>query len=182
MFAWRSRFEPSGVGAVVDVQRAQPVEPDPCVDLARRARRPPLGSVDVVAGGVEVARVEADAEPRMAVEPLEQRLQLLERAADRAAGAGRVLHQQPRVARRSARGSAPARRHVRSSPTSNPAPRCEPTWKITPSASIAVAASIVAAHRLRSTSRRSRRRAPRGCRGRARGRRRRRSRPRPAAP
>ena len=45
-----------------------------------------------------MARVEADAEPRMAVEPLDQRRELVERAADRGARAGRVLHQQPRVA------------------------------------------------------------------------------------
>ena len=32
---------------------------------------------------------------------------------------------------------------ARSSPASNPAPRCEPEWKTTPSASIAQATSIV---------------------------------------
>ncbi len=52
----------------------------------------------VVARGVQVARVEADPEPRVSVEPVDQRRQLLERAADRAAGAGRVLDQQPRIA------------------------------------------------------------------------------------
>ncbi len=42
MFACRSRFEPSGVGAVVDVQGAQPVEPDRLVDLGdERGRRRP---------------------------------------------------------------------------------------------------------------------------------------------
>src|SRR6266404_403485 len=34
----------------------------------------------------------------MSVQPVEQRLQLLERTADRPAGAGRVLDQKPRVA------------------------------------------------------------------------------------
>ena len=33
---------------------------------------------------------------------------------------------------------------TRSSPASKPAPRCEPTWKMTASASIATAASTVA--------------------------------------
>ena len=37
---------------------------------------------------------------------------------------------------------------TRSSPASKPAPRCEPTWKTTPSASIAHAASIVDAQRV----------------------------------
>ena len=32
-FAWRSRLEPSGVCRVVDVQRAEPVEPDDAVEL-----------------------------------------------------------------------------------------------------------------------------------------------------
>jgi hypothetical protein len=54
---------------------------------------------DVDPGDVEVTRVEADAEPRVPVEPLEQGRQLVERAADRAPGARGVLHQEPRVAR-----------------------------------------------------------------------------------
>ena len=36
----------------------------------------------------------------------------------------------------------PSAATTRSSPASNPAPRCEPTWKMTASASIAFAASI----------------------------------------
>src|SRR5262245_8224232 len=43
-----------------------------------------------------MARVEANAEPRMAGERLVERGQLLEGATDRAARAGRVLHAQPR--------------------------------------------------------------------------------------
>ena len=45
-----------------------------------------------------MARVEADAQPRVAVEPLDKRHELVDRAPDRGAGAGRVLDQQPGVA------------------------------------------------------------------------------------
>ena len=57
--------------AVVDVERAQPVEPDRRVDLGDElVDRGRIG--DVVARGVEVAGVEADPEPRVAVERLER--------------------------------------------------------------------------------------------------------------
>ena len=46
-----------------------------------------------------MARVETDSEAGVAVEPLPEGRELLERAADRAAGARRVLHQQPRLVR-----------------------------------------------------------------------------------
>ena len=83
-------------GGVVDVQRAQPVEADRGVDLVEAGvERGRVGHVD--ARHPEVARVEADAEPRMPVEPLPERRELVDRASDRAAGAGRVLHQQPRL-------------------------------------------------------------------------------------
>ena len=127
---------------VVDVQRAQPVEPDPVVDLGER-RRHGVRIADVDSRDVEVAGVEADAEPRVAVERVDERRELVDRAADRAAGAGRVLEQEPRLlgaAVEHLRG-APARTRFR--PASKPAPRCEPTWKTTPSASIATAASTV---------------------------------------
>ena len=42
-----------------------------------------------------MARVEADAEALVPARGLEQRHELVDRAPDRAAGAGRVLHQQP---------------------------------------------------------------------------------------
>ena len=45
-----------------------------------------------------MTRVEAQPEPRVTVEPVDQRVQLFERAADRVARAGRVLDQEPRVA------------------------------------------------------------------------------------
>src|SRR3954447_21798706 len=77
-------------GAVVHVQRAQAIEPgrraellDELVDLLR------VG--DVVARGVQMARVEAQAEAGMPVEPLEQRVQLCERAPDRGSRPGGVL-------------------------------------------------------------------------------------------
>src|SRR3954463_2844140 len=43
-----------------------------------------------------MARVEADAEAWMTVESFVDRCELVDRTADRAAGAGGVLHQQPR--------------------------------------------------------------------------------------
>ena len=94
--------------AVVDVQRAQPVEADRRVHLGDdRVERGAVGHV--VAGGVQVARVEADAEPLVAVERVDELRELVDRAADRAAGAGRVLDQQPRVALAALRGSSSAR-------------------------------------------------------------------------
>src|SRR5947207_55217 len=75
--------------AVVDVEGTQPVEAQTLVDLVYQlVDRLRVG--DVVAGGEEMARVEAHAEARMAVELLEQYFELVERAADRSAGAGRI--------------------------------------------------------------------------------------------
>jgi hypothetical protein len=77
------------------VERPEPVEPDLCVELSEdRVERLAVG--DVAAGDEEVAGIEADAEPGVAAEPVEDRRQLLDRAADRAARAGGVLHQKPR--------------------------------------------------------------------------------------
>ena len=106
--------------------------------------------------------------------------ELVDRAADRAAGARRVLDQQPRVAVAALRGSL-QRGHDPLSPASSPAPRCEPTWKIDAVRLDRARDVDRRAHRLRPTCRRSRRSARRGCRGRARGRRRRRCPPRPGA-
>ena len=138
------------------------------------SRRAAVG--DVVAGGVQVARVEADAEPRVAV-----RARRRARRARRASGRScrRRRPSSPSGAtcrRRSARGSSGAPRTTRSSPASNPAPRCEPTWKMT-RVGLDRARDVDGRRTSsRPTSRRSRRSARRGCRGRARGRRRRRSR------
>src|SRR5581483_607440 len=52
----------------------------------------------VVTRDEEVARVEAETQPGVAVEALEERVQLVERAPDRPACARGVLHQEPRVA------------------------------------------------------------------------------------
>ena len=90
-----------------------------------------------------MAGVEADPEPGVVVERLVERGELLDRAADRPARAGGVLDQQPRRLGRSARARARARGRRARAPASKPAPWCEPTWKTTPSASIAEAASIV---------------------------------------
>ena len=82
---------------VVDVQRAQAVEADLLVDLVEQAveRR---GIGDVVARRVQVARVEAEAEPGVPPEPVDDHRQLVDRAADRSAGARGVLDQEPRPA------------------------------------------------------------------------------------
>ena len=93
-FAWRSRFGAERRGCVVHVQRPQTVEPDPRPHLLQH-RRHLLRLADVDAGDEEVAGVEADAEALVAVESGDDRRQLLERAADRTAGAGRVLEQEP---------------------------------------------------------------------------------------
>ena len=77
----------------VDVACA--IEADALVDLVEQPVE--LCAVgDVVAGGEQVARVEADAQARMPVERVVQRRQLVQRASDRVAGAGGVLHAEPR--------------------------------------------------------------------------------------
>ena len=119
MFACRSRFEPSGAAESLTCSARRRSSPIDAVDLVeQRVERRRVGDVD--AGDVEVARVEADAEPRVPVEPLVERRELLDRAADRAAGAGRVLHQEPRRRRSRARAPAPSRAATRSSPRSKP--------------------------------------------------------------
>src|SRR5664280_1183850 len=93
-------FVPVAIGAerrlrVVDVQGAQAVEADQALELINE--RVELGSLGhVPARDVEMARVEADAEPLVAVEAFAQSRQLLERAPHRTAAAGGVLHQEPR--------------------------------------------------------------------------------------
>src|SRR5919197_6028888 len=76
------------------MERPQAVEPDCVVDLLQQAVE--LAAVgDVVARGVEMAGVEAEPEPRVVVEAVVDRGELGNGAADRAAGAGGVLHQEP---------------------------------------------------------------------------------------
>src|SRR5919198_345802 len=85
---------PKRRGRIVDVQDAEPVEADPRVDLIHEpVELLPLGHVH--SRHEEVARVEADPELRVRVEAVEERRQLVERAADRPARARRVLHQEP---------------------------------------------------------------------------------------
>ena len=86
---------------VVQVQRAEPVEADDGVGALERVLQA-RHRADVVAGREQVAGVEAEPEPPLAAAGLDQRGQLLERAPERAAGAGRVLEVQ-RAAPRSPR-------------------------------------------------------------------------------
>ena len=80
---------------VVHVQHAEAVAADAAVERVEHAvERRPLGHV--APRDEEVARVEAHAEPWMAVEPVVDRRQLVDRPSDRPARAGRVLHQEPR--------------------------------------------------------------------------------------
>ena len=98
----RSRFEPSGVFASFTCSSAQPVEPEAHVEIVerlverRRAR-------DVDTGCPPVTRVEADAEPLVPVERVAMSGELVDRAADRAAGPRRVLQTEPEIVRRQRR-------------------------------------------------------------------------------
>ena len=135
---WRSRFEPSGI-RVVDVQAPQAIEADRLVELREcRVERGGVGDVDP--RDEPVARVEADAEARMPVEGVEDRGELGDRPAHRSAGAGGVLEDQPEPVVRKLEQPA-QRRPGALQPLRIPSPRCEPTWKTTPSASIADAVS-----------------------------------------
>ena len=79
----------------------------------------------------------------MAVEPVDERRELLERAADRPAGARREFSISSQVVSEQRSSTARARDAARSRPASKPEPRCDPTWKTTPSAPIAQPASTV---------------------------------------
>ena len=141
-FACRSRFEPSGAAASLTCsarRRSSPIRASS--SFTRRGDRLRLADVD--ARDVEVAGVEADAEPRMRVERVDDRRQLVDRATDRAARAGRVLEQEPRRLRAAVEHLAQGR-HGPLEPRLEAAAEVEPTWKTTPSASIAQAASTVA--------------------------------------
>ena len=139
----RSRFEPSGAFESLTCRqrsRSSPIRSSRSASAAASDGR--VGDVD--AGDVPVARVEAEAEPRVVVE--------------RRRGSPRARRSSGRSCRRrrpsspcsSQRSSVVSSRSsrsagtTRSSPASKPAPRCEPTWKTTPSAPIAAAASSVA--------------------------------------
>ena len=74
-------------GRVVDVEATEPVEADPLVDLAE-GRVVGLRIGDVDARDPEMTGVEAEPQARMADEPVDQCRELVDRAADRPAGAG----------------------------------------------------------------------------------------------
>ena len=78
---------------VVEVQRAEAIEPDDAVALVERLAQP-LGGADVIAGGEQVAGIEAHPDPLVAAGGVDQRRELLERAPERPAGARRVLEVQ----------------------------------------------------------------------------------------
>ena len=79
---------------VVHVEAAQPVEPDRGVE-ARERLVEGVGVGDVDAGDEPVARVETDPEPGVAVEPVDEGRELVDRAAQRPSGAGGVLEDEP---------------------------------------------------------------------------------------
>ena len=94
--SWRSRFEPSASFESLTCRqrsRSSPIWRSRSATAASSA----AGVGDVDARRVPVAGVEAEPEPRVMVERVVDRGELVGRAADRAAGAGRVLHQQPEV-------------------------------------------------------------------------------------
>src|ERR1700733_7966934 len=80
-------------GRIVDVQGAQPLAPNRPVELVDYLGEALTGS-DVVPRGEHVARVQAHAEALAAAGRLDQLGELLERAPERASGAGGVFEQQ----------------------------------------------------------------------------------------
>ena len=93
MFAWRSRLEPSGVCESLRCSERSRSSPTIRVELVERLVEP-VRRADVVARGEQMAGVQAHPEPLAAAGRLEQRGQLVERAPERAAGAGGVLEVQ----------------------------------------------------------------------------------------
>src|SRR4051812_14681238 len=75
------------------MQRAEPIEADDRVALVEHGAQA-LGCANVVARRQQVARVEAQSEPLVAAGELDHLRELLERASERAAGAGGVLELQ----------------------------------------------------------------------------------------
>ena len=75
---------------VVQVKREHPAAPHGCLALRHRATVAGPGA-EIVAGGEQMARVQANADPLGPGGALEQGGQLVECPADRVPGAGRVL-------------------------------------------------------------------------------------------
>ncbi len=141
-FAWRSRLEPSGGHGVVDVQGAEPVQADDRVEVVEHVRRAPRRCgrrSRRPAGGRSPGRRRALAAAR----GLDQRGELLERAPERAAGAGRVLQVQDRARRRTPRSASPITAPARSIAfcTEPPSLSAEPGCRTTPAAPSAAPAS-----------------------------------------
>src|SRR5262249_51208237 len=82
---------------VVQMKRLQPIESDETAELRERLRVA-LRRDDVIAGRVEMARIEADADARMVVHRAEDRRELLERRAERRPLTRRVFEQHHRLA------------------------------------------------------------------------------------
>ena len=123
---------------VVEVQRADAAARRARVARSRMTASRARGRADVVAGGEQVAGVQAHAEALAAAGRLDQRGELLEGAAERAAGAGGVLQVQlgsPRCRRAPRRSSC---RRARSPRRRRPV-LAEPGCSTTPAAPIAVA-------------------------------------------
>ena len=79
---------------VVYVDGTEAVQADAVVDLGKHLVDPGRGG-HVDARDPEVAGIEADAEVRVSSEPIDEDGELVDRAADRTAGAGRILEQEP---------------------------------------------------------------------------------------
>src|SRR5205814_10449831 len=82
---------------VVQVKHLQPIEADQPLELLE-GRRVAAGRADLVAGGEQMARVEADADPAMAVGLRDDRCELLERRAERRALLGGLIAEYKRRA------------------------------------------------------------------------------------
>ena len=142
--AWRSRFEPSAASASLTCRhrsRSRPIDASSSWSAASSAK----GSVTSTRDP-PVAGIEADPEPRVPLERVEDRRQLGDRATHRAAGARGVLEDQPEAVVRQLE-QLPSGGTARLRPLASPAPRCEPTWKTTPSAPIAEAVARTPASR-----------------------------------
>jgi glutamyl/glutaminyl-tRNA synthetase len=96
---------------IVDMDSAQAVQADAVVDLRQRlVDSGRVGHVDT--RDPEVAGIETDAEVRVPSEPIDEDGQLVDRPADRAAGAGRVLEQEPGRVRAPAERPLEGRKHA----------------------------------------------------------------------
>ena len=133
--AWRSRFEPSGVWE--SFRCSERTRPRPSLRVASRSvELMPFARADVIAGGEQMAGVQAHAQPLAPAGCLQQRRELVERAPERAARAGGVLQVQlAALALRSAPRAIVSPARAIASPTSPVF--AEPGCRTTPLAPIA---------------------------------------------